>query len=242
MKSFIPLVLSASVVATPSAEVDILSQQTQESPTASQECAVDEHGDVTCYVDDAATYSLQQELEELFTQTFTPSYPELEIDILDEQATQSAEITGDEEFVTLIGPKANPNQASESAVVSLPDYSYLQSSTGPGLDENVLFSMVNQYRQDNGLHAYANDQITCEIATERLPELHAEIAGPVPMHAGLAGKKRGLRILENLIKYRTEVGAFNWWRSSSIHNSQMLSELPHACIKCTGQACVLIIR
>ena len=186
MQSIATLALATSLLATPSAELqENQLQQTSDNPT--QQCQADMNG-YCLYFTNQAVYSLQQELQSLLAQSFTPQVPELIVEVI-EESTQSAVIDQESELTsdtTEEQTETVTNEASKSG--QLVNYQVFSQSSGSGLDHGLLYNLVNQYRQENNLPVFSEDNLTCQIASERLPELYSEIVGPIPMHQGLKNK------------------------------------------------------
>ncbi len=115
------------------------------------------------------------------------------------------------------------------------------SSTG-GLNPEVIFSMVNQIRTQNGLAPFAKDDRVCAIADARAPELYNEIYVNGNMHAGIARRQSEIPywITENMISQNTEQQAVNWWMNSPIHRSAILGNHTHSCVSCSGNNCAML--
>lgn len=108
------------------------------------------------------------------------------------------------------------------------------------LDADVLFSLVNSYRQSIGLSPFEKDPRVCEIAQMRAPELYGEIVVSHNMHAGLYNRQFPFWVTENMIHIRTEQDAVSWWLHSPIHRRQMLGDYKYACSACIGNSCTLV--
>jgi uncharacterized protein YkwD len=111
----------------------------------------------------------------------------------------------------------------------------IQLSNG-GLNADTLFDMSNSYRASQGLPAFQKDDRVCALAASRAPEVGAEIAEG-HMHSGLRARNLPYRNSENIISYRTEEGAFNWWVNDKIHHDQLVGNYTYSCVACSGHAC-----
>ncbi|HUQ84805.1 MAG TPA: CAP domain-containing protein [Candidatus Limnocylindrales bacterium] len=109
------------------------------------------------------------------------------------------------------------------------------TSTG-GLNADILFDMSNNYRVGKGLAPFQKDERICSLAAKRAPEIAAEIAGGY-MHAGKDSHGFPYRFTENIIEFRTEAEAFNWWINDHIHRVQIEAPNTHSCVACAGNAC-----
>jgi uncharacterized protein YkwD len=110
------------------------------------------------------------------------------------------------------------------------------TSTGGGLNADILFNMSNTYRAGLGLPAFQKDERVCSLAAARAPEIGAEIAGGY-MHAGKDSHGFPYWFTENIITMRTEAEAFNWWINDYIHRVQIVANNTHSCVACSGNAC-----
>jgi uncharacterized protein YkwD len=105
-----------------------------------------------------------------------------------------------------------------------------------GLNADVLFSMVNSYRQSQGLPAFQQDAKTCSLAQQRAPQVDGEIAAG-DMHAGLKALNLPYWNTENIISMNSEAAAFNWWLNDPIHHEAIVSNATYSCVACSGNAC-----
>lgn len=112
-------------------------------------------------------------------------------------------------------------------------------SVTPGhtLNADLLFTMVNDYRVKNGLAPFEKDEKVCEITRLRAPELYPEIIINNNMHAGFYGRNLPYQAAENIIYFRTEEGALNWWLNEPLHKKSIVSDYKYSCISCAGEAC-----
>lgn len=124
-------------------------------------------------------------------------------------------------------PTTQPAQAIQTAG---------NTSTG-GLNADVLFSMSNNYRAGLGLPPFQTDPRICSLAAARAPQISAEISGGY-MHAGKDSHGFPYWFTENIIEFRTEAEAFNWWVNDHIHRVQIEAPNTHSCVACSGNACV----
>lgn len=108
---------------------------------------------------------------------------------------------------------------------------------GPSLNADVLFSMVNSYRQSIKLPPFQKNDLICTVAAKRAPEVYGEIYVSGPMHKGFWNMDLPYWATENIIFMRNEQEALNWWLNSPIHRSQIQGEYTYSCIACQGQAC-----
>lgn len=107
----------------------------------------------------------------------------------------------------------------------------------PILSADVLFDLVNTYRQKLNLPAFIKDESLCSITTSRAPEVYNEIFVQGPMHKGFYSKNLPYFATENIIYMRNEESALNWWLNSPIHKNAVLGKYTYSCIACSGQSC-----
>lgn len=139
------------------------------------------------------------------------------------------------------GVSPSPTTAVQAAVAYNPQ-SEVPQSTGNGLNPDVIFSMINQIRIQNGLAPLEKSPEVCAITDSRAPELYAEIFVNGNMHAGFARRQSQLpfRSTENMIHQNTEQQAVTWWMNSSVHRSAILGNYTHSCVSCQGNSCAMI--
>lgn len=111
---------------------------------------------------------------------------------------------------------------------------------GAQLNADVLFSMVNDVRVQNGLAPFEKDQTICDIVASRAPELYNEIFVNYNMHAGFYNRNLPYWATENMIYQNTEQQALNWWLNSSVHRSAIFGDYKFSCCACQGKACAQI--
>jgi uncharacterized protein YkwD len=125
---------------------------------------------------------------------------------------------------------------SPTTAPAAPTAASSNTSTG-GLNADVLFSMSNNYRTGKGLPPFQTDERICALASARAPQISAEISGGY-MHAGKDSHGFPYWFTENIIEFRTEAEAFNWWVNDYIHRVQIEEPNTHSCVACSGNACV----
>jgi uncharacterized protein YkwD len=133
-------------------------------------------------------------------------------------------------------PTLTATPSPTQAPTTLPLQTSGNTSTG-GLNADVLFNMSNDYRAKLGLPPFQTDARVCSLAQARAPEIAAEIAGGY-MHAGKDRHNFPYWFTENIIEFRTEAEAFNWWINDHIHRVQIEAPNTHSCVACSGNACV----
>ncbi len=110
------------------------------------------------------------------------------------------------------------------------------SEHSPGLNADLLFSLINQYRANRGLTPFARNDAVCSIAASRAPQIHEEVYSG-HMHAGFYALNLPYRATENIISMRTEQEAFNWWINDPIHHAAIVSDAKYSCVACSGDSC-----
>lgn len=133
-------------------------------------------------------------------------------------------------------PTAVPSVTPIPTITPTPASIVSNLSSSGGLDANDLFSMVNAYRQSNGLPVLKTDDRACQVANERAPEVGAEIANG-DMHQGLKDLNLPYWNSENIISMRTDQEAFNWWINDPIHKEAILGNYTYSCMACSGNSC-----
>lgn len=137
-----------------------------------------------------------------------------------------------------MAPTPTPTPTSDSLLQSIPSAgSSAQFSIGSGtLNGDVIFSMVNSYRNQAGLPSFKQDENLCQLASSRAVEILGELWQGT-LHRGLYNRNLSYWITENAIFMPTETSAVNWWLHSSIHRAAIYSSHVYSCVKCTGDAC-----
>jgi uncharacterized protein YkwD len=106
-----------------------------------------------------------------------------------------------------------------------------------GLDAEVLFTLINNHRKAINLPPFQKDQRLCTLAQSRAPEVYNEIYVTHNMHAGLKNRDIPYWLNENIISYRDNDGAFNWWMHSPVHRSAIEGDFAYSCGACYGNSC-----
>ncbi|HWY79393.1 MAG TPA: CAP domain-containing protein [Candidatus Sulfotelmatobacter sp.] len=129
-----------------------------------------------------------------------------------------------------------PHQIIQSTVPTPLNYTPVPGSNSGGLNASKLFIMVNSYRQSQGLPTLQQDTKTCNLATQRAPQVGEEIAAG-DMHAGLKTLNLPYWNTENIISMNSEEAAFNWWINDPIHHAAIVSNATYSCVACSGNNC-----
>lgn len=136
-------------------------------------------------------------------------------------------------------PTPTPQAVLAVAQISptiMPQTAQTNSEQTPGLNADVLFSLVNQYRASYGMPAFEKNDTVCSIAEERAPQVAAEVASG-NMHAGFYSLHLPYQATENIISMRTDQEAFNWWVGDPIHRKAILSSATYSCVACSDNSC-----
>jgi uncharacterized protein YkwD len=130
-----------------------------------------------------------------------------------------------------------PTTANVTQATPVPATPAVASSANPGgLNPETLFSMVNAYRQAQGLASFQKDDRSCSLASSRAPEVSGEIAAGT-MHSGLKARNLPYWNTENIISMNSEQAAFNWWINDPIHHDAIVGNFTTSCVACSGNAC-----
>ncbi len=113
----------------------------------------------------------------------------------------------------------------------------------PSLDQERLFTMVNEHRASLEKHPYEKSEELCAIARDRGPELHDEIFVTGDIHGGFRERTKNTPywITENM-KYGGSLDeVLGWWLSSDLHRTAIESDQhTHACTECYGNTCIML--
>ena len=106
------------------------------------------------------------------------------------------------------------------------------------LNENILWSLIQDWRVKNNLEPYIKDQRLCKIALERSIEQCK--LGFLDNHKGFLARYSSypFRIAENALAfYPNESEALNGWLNSPKHLSILKKSYSHSCLKCLNGYC-----
>lgn len=171
-------------------------------------------------------------------QTFT-TIPKANIVFAD---TVGAQIT--ESPTTPTPPNTQPSHPLTSDEL----YAQNQTATAPAapseiptpptttLNSDLIFSMINQIREQNGLSDFQKDDRLCTLASSRAPEIHHEVISGT-MHQGMYARHLPYWNNENIIDIASEQEAVNWWMSDYVHKAAILGNYQFSCVACSGNAC-----
>lgn len=141
----------------------------------------------------------------------------------------------------VITPTATPQPIKKSTTQASSQQSIPESEDyKKELDSTILFSLVNEYRTQNSLPPFKEDERICSIAQNRTPQLYNEILGDSWMHKGFFELNLTYWATENIIYEFSEQKAINWWKNSPVHNRALLGSYEYSCVRCQGNTCAQI--
>lgn len=114
------------------------------------------------------------------------------------------------------------------------------SQKPPSLNADLIFDLINNYRATIGLPGYQKDQLLCDLAKSRGPELYNEIFVTGNIHGGLYSRNLPYWITENMKYSENEQQAIDWWLSSYIHKKAIEGNFTYACGECYGKSCIML--
>lgn len=107
-----------------------------------------------------------------------------------------------------------------------------------GLDAEVMWLLVQNWRTENKLPKYQDSEVACSIADTRIKETSNNFS-----HEGFEADRfcTDCYIGENLVESPTnETRALRMWLSSEGHLANLKRNFTHSCIKCDNNRCVQI--
>ena len=114
------------------------------------------------------------------------------------------------------------------------------------LNADKLWSLVQNWRKSENLQAYTKDQLTCDIANDRIKDWVIQDDN----HAGFIkkyGNKYPFELAENAIRSiryvdrsYVEQSLLNSWLASPGHSTILHTSYPRSCIACQSNWCVQI--
>ena len=114
----------------------------------------------------------------------------------------------------------------------------LLPAEGVTLDDNLIFSFINDHRTQMGLPAFQKDEALCTLAKTRSVELHGELfEGKGYLHSGLYNRNLPYWITEDAKWGSNEAGTVKWWLNSPIHRHAIEGNYIYSCGACTGSQC-----
>lgn len=105
------------------------------------------------------------------------------------------------------------------------------------LSADVLFTMINTYRQQFGLPCFQKDERICQLAKDRSTEIYNEIYITHNMHHGMFARNLPYWNRENIISMNSERAAFIWWIHDPIHRDAIVGNYIYSCIACSDSQC-----
>lgn len=111
-------------------------------------------------------------------------------------------------------------------------------ATGPNLNPELVFQLINAHRVDIGKPAFVKDEALCSLASTRSSELYGELfEGKGYLHSGLYNRNLPYWITENAKWGSNEAGTVQWWLHSPIHRSAIEGDYMYSCGACQGSMC-----
>lgn len=105
------------------------------------------------------------------------------------------------------------------------------------LNAGLIFDMVNGHRIKLGLPVFRKDDLTCQIAAYRTPQVYDEIFVTYKFHAGFYALHLPYWSTENIIYHDTEQDAVDWWIGDEGHRKIIEGDYKYSCVSCYGYAC-----
>lgn len=117
-----------------------------------------------------------------------------------------------------------------------PDISGPTPTPAP-ISSEKLMSVVNDWRQAQGLQIYKENELTCSFAQIRVKEIEINFS-----HDGFNGKRMCGNLecwaSENLSQgFTTEKDTLNGWLNSPEHLKNLKADYYYSCIKCENNYC-----
>lgn len=107
----------------------------------------------------------------------------------------------------------------------------------PGLDQDVVWALVQNFRLENNLKTYEKSQKLCEIAKGRAGDILSEFSHRI-FSEKYDGKTPYL-ISENIARgFLTEKATLDGWLKSASHSAALRADYQYSCIQCINLACV----
>jgi len=111
-------------------------------------------------------------------------------------------------------------------------------ATGPNLNSDIIFQLINDHRESIGKPAFVKDDALCTLATTRSTELYGELfEGKGYLHSGLYNRNLPYWITENAKWGSNEAGTVQWWLHSPIHRAAIEGDYTYSCGACQGSMC-----
>ncbi len=111
-------------------------------------------------------------------------------------------------------------------------------ASGPNLDANLIFDLINAHRASIGKPVFQTDAALCQLAQVRSTELQGELfEGKGALHSGLYNRNLPYWVTENAKYGSNEAGTVRWWLNSPIHRSAIEGDHVYSCGACNGTKC-----
>jgi uncharacterized protein YkwD len=108
-------------------------------------------------------------------------------------------------------------------------------------DADQMFSLVQEWRKNNGLTEYSTSALSCQIAQTRLDEVKDNFS-----HDGFDANRfcttnclLGENLADNLLKIDNPT-TLDLWTKSPLHLAELQKNYPYSCIKTDGRYIVQI--
>lgn len=112
------------------------------------------------------------------------------------------------------------------------------------LDEEKLFELTQELRDQNGLNRWVKSEAVCKIAAWRAEEIvySNNHSGFEQQSKQWVDKFRFAKLSENLVDgYKSEESSLKGWLSSEKHKEAIFEPTyTLSCLRCTGNRCVQI--
>lgn len=158
-------------------------------------------------------------------------------------ASQSAETNLEFSYATeptyFVEPTSTPTETlTPTPAVEVQTPQDMVPATGPNLDSNLIFQLINAHRESIGKPAFVKDDALCSLATTRSTELYGELfEGKGYLHSGLYNRNLPYWITENAKWGSNEAGTVQWWLHSPIHRHAIEGDYTYSCGACQGSMC-----
>jgi len=160
--------------------------------------------------------------------------PELPMEVQSAVITLAPEAPNSTPTQTPTTPQPTINPTTTPA--PMPALRGQMASDAAALDSDKIFSLINQYRESQGLTPFEKNDDVCSLAQTRSTEIPAEINNGT-LHSGLYNRGLPYWIWENAKYGSNEDGTVAWWLASPLHHKSIVGDYKYSCVKCTGSYC-----
>lgn len=141
---------------------------------------------------------------------------------------EKKEIEPVHDAIVVTMPVVSPTTAPTVNTAPIP-----QSSS---LNAEVVFDLINKYRNSIGLASFEKNDELCSLAASRGPELAGEVASGA-LHSGLYSRNLPYWVTENMKYGGDEQEVLRWWLNSPIHRAAIEGNYKYSCGVCVGDTC-----